>query len=177
MNEMQETLQLARHSPWLENKTMDGTTQIIARTIRTKKAIGHRGEINSKSCVTQEMTVLHFPTEAFFFFYKSGDRWGPRLQFIAYGHCTSTYHFWSQQSVNWLSHLSTFFKIAKDLRKWSSGTFEKDISILTFSWDQKNNKCALTRFSLRFFEGIAKVKTLRNVFKWSINGRMNAKNS
>ena len=76
-----------------------------------------------------------------------------------------------------LSHLSTFFKIAKDLRKWSSRTFEKDISILTFSWDQKNNKCALTRFILRFFEGIAKVKTLRNVFNWSINGRMNAKNS
>lgn len=72
MNEMQETLQLARHSPWLENKTMDGTTQIIARTIRTKKSYrSHAGvKLTHKSCVTQEMTVLYFPTEAFFFFTK-----------------------------------------------------------------------------------------------------------
>ena len=58
---------------------MDGTTQIIARTIRTKKAIGHRGEINSKSCVTQEMTVLHFPTEAFFFFSQKWRQMRPKV--------------------------------------------------------------------------------------------------
>lgn len=67
MNEMQETLQLARHSPWLENKTMDGTTQIIARTIRTKKATGHRGEINSQELRHSRNDSSLFSNRGFFF--------------------------------------------------------------------------------------------------------------
>ena len=49
---------------------MDGTTQIIARTIRTKKATGHRGEINSQELRHSRNDSSLFFNRGFFFFTK-----------------------------------------------------------------------------------------------------------
>lgn len=155
---------------------MDGTTEIIAFTMGTKEATGHRGEIKSQELQRHSRNDGSlFSKWDFFFFPQKCREMRPGVTDLL-RMAISRPNIVFEVNSQWigLSHFSTFFKSPKIYANEVLGLLTKTSRFYPF---QKINKCTLTRFSHRFFEGIATGTTLTNAFKWSINAPINAKNS